>query len=284
MGNLSDIKRRLKSVRQIRQITGAMDTVSVARMRKAIELCANNRAYSALVESIICNFSGALQELDHMVSKSVDQKKLLIVVSSDKGLCGAFDHDIFAVADNVSDVDTIILPIGSVGGNFYGNKKNVDMRFVNCYRPDYVTACGIADEIGKFSASGNVTSISIVYSEYGCGTIGKPVVKQIFPLSVAEKTENNIVQCFEPTVSDVRAAVLPLYLTSVVYCALLNSYAAEQCARRAAMSAASDSADKLISALSSEYNRARQSAITEQIIEIIGATSALKSGVSYEKS
>ncbi len=275
MSNLSDIKRRLISVKQTRQITGAMETVSIAKMRKANERLADSRHYVDLLYGMVgelARISGSDGPL--FSSSAAVGKKILLVVTSDKGLCGGFDHEIFKRAEEYADKNTVFMPIGVIGGEYYKNKENTDMRFASSYIPDYNNAETVAVALLEEYAAG-ASEIAVVYTVHG-GAADMSTVKRILPVSgeicAAEGTSSE--SGLEPF-KNVFEKIVPLYVACAVYDAFLNNSASEHGARRQAIMAATESADALIAQLSTEYNRARQSAVTEQIIEIIGATSAL---------
>lgn len=276
MSSLSDIKRRLASVKQTRQITGAMETVSVSKMRKIAEQLAKSREYMSQLELVIRDLAKSDSQPKSDKHNGAD---IVLVLSSDKGLCGSFDHDIFKFADErITDGD-IVFPLGSVAVEHYKNRKNIDLRFSEAYKPDDATANAIVEYLLGIYSDG-AKSVSIVFSKL-IGSMPIPTFKTLLPLDVSsdanteiERSEK-IIDCFEPSANEVRDILVPLYMAGEIYGALVNHSACEHSARRAAMSAATESADELISSLSAEYNRARQAAVTEQIVEIIGSTEAL---------
>lgn len=276
MSSLSDIKRRLASVKQTRQITGAMETVSVSKMRKTVEQLEKSKEYMSLLELVIRDL--ATMESFPKSGKH-DGAAVVLVLSSDKGLCGSFDHDILKFADErINDGDTVY-PIGSVAAEHYKHRNNIDMRFSEAYKPNDATANDIAQHLLGIYASG-AKSISVVFSKL-VGSMLIPTFKTLLPLDVQSDAEieierrKNEIDCFEPSADEIKDMLVPLYMAGEIYGALVNHSACEHSARRAAMSAATESADELIASLSAEYNRARQAAVTEQIVEIIGSTEAL---------
>ncbi len=288
MSNLSDIRRRLTSVRQTRQITGAMETVSVAKMRKATERFEKCRAYTELLGRIMSlAATGEQARSSRYFTRPKSGKRSVVVLSTDKGLCGGFDHDIFRFADSVCDDDTIVMPIGQSACEHYKDRAAVDLSFGNAYNAEHDTAQKISDKL--LSLFGDASNeISVIYSAMYSHTAWKPVRRIILPIEKPE-TNGNVeatrITLFEPSERDIIERLVPMYVSAVVYAALAGNAAAEHSARRAAMSAATESADELIAKLSVEYNRARQSSVTEQIIEIIGSTAALNDqGADYEKN
>lgn len=276
MSSLSDIKRRLASVKQTRQITGAMETVSVSKMRKTADLLEKSREYMNRLELVIRDLAKFDTSRESGAHNGAD---VVLVLSSDKGLCGSFDHDIFKfAAERIKDDDTVY-PIGSVAAEHYKHRKNTDMRFSEDCKPDDATANVIAEYLLDIYAGG-AKSVSIVFSKL-IGSSPKPTFKTLLPIDAHSGAENegerseNIIDCFEPSADEIKEVLVPLYMAGEIYGALINHSLCEHSARRAAMSAAVESADELIASLSAEYNRARQAAVTEQIVEIIGSTEAL---------
>lgn len=278
MSNLSDIKRRLSTVKQTRQITRAMQTVSVAKMRKAEEVNQRSAAYLALITDIMRNINGR----DCGLVPPSDGKDVLLVLSSDKGLCGGFDNGNFSVAQKAIDDNTLIMPIGQTAVNYFKSAKNVDFRFGQSVATGNSGAKEISDYLIKQYGNG-VKSISIAYSVVDKQLVN-PTVERLLPVENIVNDGNAAETLFEPSPRQVLQALLPLYLSGKIYGAITANFEAEQSARHQAMTAATDSADTLILQLSGEYNRERQAAVTGQIVEIVGATAALsRKGGSGEK-
>ncbi|MBD5131646.1 MAG: ATP synthase F1 subunit gamma [Clostridiales bacterium] len=270
MSNLSEIKRKIASVKQTKKITGAMQTVSVSKLHKATELYANAQAYFAELDEVMSMLIGS--PAARSLSVKPNGNKLVIVITSDRGLCGSFDDDILKFADSVISSDDIVMPVGSFGDEHYRSRPNTDLSFIHSYSASYGVARKMASNI--LERYGNdINSVSIVFAKSVSGA-QQPIELDILPLESTSR-EDVEVDCFEPSVDAVFQTLLPLYVAGKIYDALCEMNIAEHSARQSAMSTATDSADKVISALSLEYNQARQSAITEQIVEIIGATSAL---------
>lgn len=264
MSGLADIKRRLESVKQTRRITGAMKTVSVAKMRKASESVEKSRAYSAIVGEIMK--AAATNDGGMYFAKYPALEKYVLVLSTDRGLCGGFDHDVLRFADGVVGDADIVMPIGKAASEYYSGRDGCDTRFAKCYSPRAEDAKAVSDAlIDMFGVVAG--EISIVYADGR-----EPVERTLLPITGSAGADEIML---EPSREAVISALVPLYVTSAVLDALQCHVLAEHTARQAAMTAATDSADKLIDELSMRYNRARQAGVTEQITEIIGATSAL---------
>ncbi|MDE5592999.1 MAG: F0F1 ATP synthase subunit gamma [Clostridiales bacterium] len=278
MSNLSDVKRRLSTVKQTRQITRAMQTVSVAKMRKAEEINNRSAAYLALITDIMRNVNAH----DCGFAVPTDGKDVLLVLSSDRGLCGGFDNGIFSIAQKVIDDNTLVMPIGQTAVNYFKDAKSVDGRFGQIATTGNGGAKEISDYLIERCGNG-VKSISVAYSVVDKSLVC-PKVERLLPIEDTASGDSTAEILFEPSPRQVLDALLPLYLSGKIYGAITANFVAEQSARHQAMTAATESADALILQLSGEYNRERQAAVTGQIVEIVGATAALsRKGDSGEK-
>ncbi|MCI9404031.1 MAG: ATP synthase F1 subunit gamma [Clostridia bacterium] len=281
MNNQADIKRRLASVRQTRQITGAMEMISVSKMRKSLERFDENHIYFDTLDKVVADiFDTDDPDLAEFVRPPKCGGKAVVVLASDKGLCGGFNHDVIKTADGIVTDDTTVIPIGQIPFEHYAAKKRggaefaLDDGFVGASAPDYGNAKRVADSV--LSRYGKeFGSVSLVYTRLVSHAVWQPVIKRLLPVDAemhrrGEKRSSARAE-FEPSACEVFERLLPMYLGGTVYGALVHSAASEHSARRAAMSASAKNADEMIAELSMEYNRARQSAVTEQITEIISS-------------
>lgn len=283
MKSLTEIKRRIASVRQTRQITGAMETVSIAKMRKALDRYEHNHAYFESIKSVMNQIAACDDgSMTEYIGKPQQGKPMYIIIASDKGLCGGFNHDVFRLADSLIASDSIIIPIGQTALNHYSKHKNIDTRFTaEGYVPDYFHAKTVADEILNHYGK-DVNTVTLIYTKLLSHASWNVQSINLLPVE-ADKVgnglfdESNVKIEFEPSPKAVLERLLPLYLSGIVYGAIVHSAAAEHSARRAAMSASTKNADEMIAALSLELNRTRQGAVTEQITEIIGSMRGMRS-------
>ncbi|MCH5160606.1 MAG: ATP synthase F1 subunit gamma [Clostridiales bacterium] len=280
MNSLADLKRRIASVKQTGRITGAMETISIAKMHKSLELYESNNAYfdmiDRFVKAVVADSSEDVQEILSPPQSGYD---LVVAVSSDTGFCGAFNHDVFRLTDSMITDNTLLMTVGHTAADYYSSEKKivadrVDTRFTHCaYTPDYKNARRMADEI-LLRYGSDVKSVAVVYNGMISHASWGVRKLEILPLSVDTDGVSGGME-FEPSAKEVFKLLLPQYISGIIYGVLVHSSAAEHSARRMAMSAATKNADAMISALSIEYNRARQSAVTAQITEIIGSTQAI---------
>lgn len=276
MNNTAEIKRRLASVKQTRQITGAMETISVAKMRKAVELCEQNRAYFEHLRSVVKSIAAMNDvEVKEYIAPKRSGAPLVAVIASDKGLCGGFNHDVFKLADTVITPDSSIIPIGQTAAERYAKCGGIIDDFVSVNSSDFSGAKRLSEYILQRYGS-EISDVTVVYTEMKSMSVYEPVAVKLLPF---ERDEN--VDCtfeFDPSPAVVLERLMPMYTAGMLFGAVINSAACEHCARRAAMSASTKNADEMIEILSVEQNRARQSSVTEQITEIAGATQALDGG------
>ena len=281
MNSLADLKRRIASVKQTGRITGAMETISIAKMHKAIELYESNNAYFDMLESFVKEIAAANADaVRETAAPPQSGYDIVVAIASDKGFCGAFNHDVFRLTDSLITDNTLLIPVGQTTADYYSSEKQitkdrVDARFVSCaYSPDLKNAKAISECIlsryGK-----DAKSATLVYNGMVGHSSWAVKKKSILPLTVDDGDAEVCGMEFEPSPKEVFKLLLPRYIDGIIYGALVHSGAAEHSARRAAMSAATKNADAMIDELSVEYNRARQSAVTSQITEIIGSTQAI---------
>lgn len=275
MLNLPDLKRRIASVKQTRQITGAMETISVSKMRKSIEACENSKAY---IDGIIETLDSILKFADETVKENIispkNGKDALIVISTDKGLCGAFNHEIIKAADVAIGENSFVIPIGQTADIHFSNNDNVDRSFTTLsHSPDINRINSLTDMLLK-EYGNTVKTVSLVYGKLVSKAVATVVTKKLLPLETTKDEKSGDRIEFDPSPKAVLDGLMPLYLSGMIYGALLDSAAAEHSARLAAMSSSTKNADAMIEALSLEYSRARQAAVTNQITEIIGSRQA----------
>ena len=275
MLNLPELKRRITSVKQTRQITGAMETISVSKMRKSIEACDSAKAYidglSDILSSVLVSQDDALKEYIAPPENGLDA---VIVISSDRGLCGAFNHDLIKAAQVSVNDNSFVIPIGQTADKHFTQSDNIDTSFVELSSSCDMTEISRLTDMLLSIYGSKIKSVSLVYGKLVTKAVTTVVTKRLLPLEISDNGEALKKIEFDPSPMAVLDGLLPLYIGGMIYGALLDSAAAEHSARRAAMSASTKNADAMIEALSLEYSRARQSTVTSQITEIIGSRQA----------
>ncbi|MCH5350468.1 MAG: ATP synthase F1 subunit gamma [Clostridiales bacterium] len=276
MLNLPDLKRRIATVKQTRQITGAMETISVSKMRKSLETCEKAKPYidglTETLDAILCNPDEALSEY---IAPPKDGLDVVIVISSDKGLCGSYNHEIIKAADAVVNDNSFVIPIGQTAKSHFCSAENVDFSFSSLSESIETERINALSSVLLDWYGTKIKSAAVVYGKLVSGSVTSAVTKKLLPLEPSKSSVEINKPEFEPSPRKVLDGLLPLYISGMIYGALLDSAAAEHSARSSAMTESGKNADAMIEMLSLEYSRARQASVTNQITEIIGSRQAL---------
>ena len=293
MANLKEVKGRIQSVTSTQQITKAMKMVAAAKLRKAQDRIIQMRPYAEKLSGVMQNVSRAIdnQALDNPYGQERDVNAvLLVVISSDRGLCGAFNSNIFKytqnlIADKYSSIRATgnlhILPIGKRAYEYY---KKKDYSIIDTYYDlfnslDFDHVCAAAEYTMKSFISQEFDKIEIIYNEFknvATQIIRNEQLLPILPLDSSEETNiQNIDFIAEPNEVFIFNEIIPKSLKIQFYKGLLESNASEHGARMTAMGQATDNAGELLKELKLTYNRTRQAAITKEILEIVGGAEAL---------
>lgn len=293
MKNFSSIKHRIKSVSDTRKITGAMETISVAKMRKAMLRYENNKAYFETVRQTMSNIVLYSRNVEHDVfAASRYENPAFIVIASDKGLAGGFNHNIleFARAELSVHACVHLFTVGQVCHEFFESQGVVaDGAFADAsFDPDVLQAQEMSKRLYDLFLQRKIDSAFILYTALeGHGKMfpnklrllpfdRAAVVQELHKSPKEEAALQELV--YEPSVEEVFDRLVPQYLTGIIYGALIQSSACEHSQRRAAMNNATRNASEFLADLTVEYNRARQEAVTGELIEIVTAAN----GVSYD--
>lgn len=282
MASLQDIRRRIKSVKSIQQITNAMNMVATSRLRKAKEAAVANKPYADKMAQVVSDIAANAGDFTHpLLEARQEGKKLILVMASDKGLAGAYASNAFkeAVAGIEDKSNTEIVAVGRKTDAFF---KNRDYEVAKSYigiseRPSYDNAKEIAVDLISRFVSGEVKEISMVYTRFVSAISCVPETVQLLPFgNLAGQGGTHAEYIYEPDAQSVLGYMLPQYLVTTIYAALLQAAASELSSRMNAMSNATDNAQELIAKLDLHYNKVRQANITREITEIVGGAEALK--------
>ena len=282
MASLQDIRRRIKSVKSIQQITNAMNMVATSRLRKAKEAAVANKPYADKMAQVVSDIAANAGDFSHpLLEVRQEGKKLILVMASDKGLAGAYASNAFkeAVAGIEDKSNTEIVAVGRKTDAFFRNR---DYEVAKSYigiseRPSYDDAKEIAVDLISRFVSGEVKEISMVYTRFVSAISCVPETVQLLPFgNLAGQGGTNAEYIYEPDAQSVLGYMLPQYLVTTIYAALLQAAASELSSRMNAMSNATDNAQELIAKLDLHYNKVRQAGITREITEIVGGAEALK--------
>lgn len=293
MANLRDIRDRISSVKSTQQITKAMKMVAAARLRKAQDRIMQTRPYVAGLQSVLEKLSQNSQG-DNPFMKAVEEPEhvLLIVVSSDRGLCGGFNSNLFRhITDTLSDdypgfKESNMLSVVTIGrkANEFFSKRGFNVVETHDGFFDdlsYEKAAAIMQQVQKKFQNGTYDTVIIAYNEFKSVIAQNRKFSPILPVSVEESEEKDLTAAseidyiFEPDSDTILDRIIPLHVNMQLWRALLESNASEQGARMAAMDNATENAKEIIDSLNLKYNKARQAAITKELSEIVSGAEAL---------
>lgn len=283
MPSTIDIRRRIRSVKNTQQITKAMKMVAAARLRRAQERMYAARPYSAGLRKVLASLATRVDVTRHPLLEVREEEKnvLVLVITADKGLCGAFNTNVIRTAQrSIAERGwpaVQLLPIGRKANDFF-KRRPVPIRrqAANVFQAlSLDTAREIAQSISNDFISGEIDAVYVIYNEFKSMIAQTVRVERLLPIErPAEEEQNPIEYIYEPGPEQILNDLLPKHIEFQLYRILLESVAAEQAARMTAMEAATKNASEIISSLTLTYNRIRQAAITKEIIEIVSGAAA----------
>lgn len=293
MSGLKEVRIRIASVNNTKQITSAMKMVSAAKLRRAQGAILKLRPYANKLSKLLSELSGSTdmpEDIAYFKKRKV-QKVLIVVINSNRGLCGAFNSNVIKAAvirilseyNELSEKGNLhLLCVGKTASDFFSKRKytligNHDNIYENL---TYERTSELATKLMDFYTSGTYDRIEIIYNQFKNAASQILTTEQFLPIEKIEKkvnvTPTNTDYLFEPDREIILKELVPKSLKIQIYKAILDSWASEQGARMSAMQKATDNAEELIKSLKLSYNKARQAAITKEIIEIVSGVNALK--------
>jgi F-type H+-transporting ATPase subunit gamma len=295
MSNLKEIRNRIRSVTNTQKITRAMKLVAAAKLRRAQDAVEASRPYADKMRHVIGELSAAIDEEDHPLFRNEEapERCLIVVITSDRGLCGAFNAQLFRKIDGFRERsgDSLqgipIAPVGRKGRDWCRREELQTMLDLSEIpsEPDVGHARELTEQVIEAFVSEEVDRVYLVFNEFVSALSQNAVFEQLLPLDAdsltanveeEEEDEQNTDYIFEPSQEELLDVLLPQYVQSQVYRAFLESQASEQGARMTAMDNATNNANDLIDDLTLEMNRARQSMITTELMEITAGAEAIK--------
>jgi F-type H+-transporting ATPase subunit gamma len=293
MANLKAIRIRITSVKSTRQITSAMKMVSAAKLRKAQDKIVRLRPYAGKLHEILVGLSQSLadSEVDNAYGRvSPPDKVLIVVITSNRGLCGAFNANVIKEArrivsekyyDQFKSGNLKLLTIGKKGFDFF-RKQSVNMlpeqnRLLNDLTFDNVAV--VADQIMKSFTSGEFDRVELIYNQFKNAAVQNLTCETFLPVqNVVSGKEKSVPvdYIYEPSPEEIIKELIPKSLKIQFYKAVLDSFVAEHGARMTAMHKATDNATEMIRDLTLQYNKTRQATITNQILEVVSGAEALR--------
>ncbi|MCM1228122.1 MAG: ATP synthase F1 subunit gamma [Clostridium sp.] len=280
--NMKDIKRRIKSVESTRQITKAMELVASSKLRKAKEKADNAKPFFNTLYDTMLEIVSSDDTFDSIFTRNrKNNVTLLVVIGGDRGLAGGFNANVLKLAQQRYDElkksgEVVALPIGRKSVEYF-EKRNVKImtRYENISESLTIYgAMSIADKIIDVYKKEKIDRVELFYTDCVSPLLQEARRMPLIPLEIEPNREYKGLTNYDPDPETVFDSLIPRYMAGVLFGAVVNSFAAEQAARRTAMENATDNANEMISDLSLMYNRARQAAITQEITEIVGGASA----------
>jgi len=283
MPSLLDIRRRIRSVKNTQQLTKAMKMVSAAKLRRAQERVVRARPYANQLHGVLASLAGKIQNVEHPLLEVRPEKRiLLVIVTADRGLCGAFNANLTKAAQNFlrehSGDDVRLFCVGRKGRDFFKRRTgNIVSEYINFLsKLDVAHARDVSQQLVEMYSKAEVDAVYIIYNEFKSVIQQRIVVEKMLPLGSSDMSDvpEGADYIFEQPPQEIFNRLLPRYVEIEVFRALLESAAAEHGARMAAMDAASRNAGEMIDSLTLNMNRVRQAAITREIIEVVSGAGA----------
>ena len=290
MATLRDIQRRIRSVQSTQKITKAMKLVAASKLRRAQERITAARPYAIKMGELLSGLVGRTEGDAHpLLARRTTGRKRLVVITADKGLCGAFNSNILraslAFLREQGDVDVTLVVVGKKARDFYRRRQwPVKAELLGFFdRLAYSHAQEIASDLIRSYLAEEVDEVHLMYNEFRSVAVQRVKRQQLLPIE-AEATEpgHGAVggdYIFEPSPDAILAALLPRHVVTQVFRALMESVAGEYGARMTAMESASKNAKEMIEVLTIQYNKARQERITKELLDIVGGAEALRQTV-----
>lgn len=290
MATLRDIKQRIKGVKSTQQITKAMKMVAAAKLRRATDAILNARPYARKIQTLLSHLASNDDLMSNPLFKSRPVKNVaVVVVTADRGLCGAFNTNIIREATRYiqeelqeKNVSHSLFCLGKKGSDYFSKRNyNVVQKYPGIFASlNYSVAQRLSDQLIAGFLSGEFDKVILIFNEFKSIIQQKIVVEQFLPISVEDNVkgeshaEANYI--YEPNQKAIFEYLIPKHLKAQLWRVLLESNAAEFAARMTAMDNATTNAKELIRTLNLKYNKERQAAITKEILEIVSGANALK--------
>lgn len=283
MANLKQIRQRIKSAKNIQQITRAMKLVAAARLKKATDRVLEARPYSDKLREIMVSLAGAGELPEHPLMEKREVKKVaLIMIAADRGLAGSYNTNLLRKGLDFMrslQVERVMLAVGRKANQFFP-KRGVTVVFshsVPSAGARYEDAVVLGEKVKEMYTSGEVDAVYICYAKFYSAIRQVPQIVQLLPIEAPDTEESHGATDyqFEPNAEQVLNTLLPRYFMGLVWQALMEATASEHGARMSAMTSATDNAGKMIQNLTLKANRERQANITKEILEVVGGAEAL---------
>ena len=281
MPNLRELRSRIKSIESTSRVTKALQMIAAAKMKKAQDKVLDGRSYSEKLNSIIGNVYQSNPEIFSLNSEDGSNKNLVLLVTPDRGLCGALVSNVLKETSKFIDsidADYEIRVIGKKGTSFISKIVDKYESFKVSDMPTFEEVSPIKSSISNDIDKDGFTKVFIIYTEFISTAVQKPKIKQLLPVEIDfnnnEKVNNEFL--YEPDLDKVSKALIPRYIETSIFNSILDSVASEHSARLVAMQNATENANELKQDLTLDLNKARQQQVTSEILDIVGGALALE--------
>lgn len=281
MPNLRELRSRIRSIESTSRVTKALQMIAAAKMKKAQDKVLDGRAYSEKLNAIIGNVYQSNPEVFSSISEDEKNKILVLLVTPDRGLCGALVSNILKEASKFIesiDDDYEVRVIGKKGTSFISKTVDNYESYKVSDMPTFEEVSPITSSISNDINLTGFAKVFIIYTEFVSTAVQKPKIKQLLPVEIDlnenEKVNNEFL--YEPSLNKVSEALIPRYIETSIFNSILDSVASEHSARLVAMQNATDNANELKQDLTLDLNKARQQQVTSEILDIVGGALALE--------
>ena len=279
--NMQSIKRRIKSVESTKKITKAMQLVATSKLQKTRKQLEEPKPYYSMVQETVAEILASNKNLidNPYLKENTQGKTVYIAMTSSLGLCGGYNANVLKTIANEIDDNDLVYMIGSKGAAYLTHRQiefNHDYLHLNSTM-DFREIVRLVGELTQMYRDQEISKIKIIYTQFVNNLTFTPRVITLLPVDTADFTDIEVTKkftIFEPSPSDVLNHLIPMYLQSVIYGYLVESVTSENASRRVSMENATDNAQELIEDLLLKYNQARQTAITNEISEIVAGANA----------
>lgn len=272
------IKARIRSVDSTKKITKAMQLVASSKLKKQKAFMEENKEYAFYLKETVADILSSLEHSNHPYLQEHEGKAVMIVFTSDMGLCGGYNANVERMLEKEIGNDGDIIMIGSRGNTWISSRDFHVIRKENNLEDEcYSELASIADEVLERYRNQEISSIRILYTKFVNSVTFHPTLDVLLPIPKQTQEKKQSAQTeFEPAGDKILDTLVPMYVRSLLYSYFLETKTSEQASRRMAMESATDNAEEIKETLELQYNQARQAAITQEITEIVGGVNALE--------
>lgn len=284
MASMRDIKRRRNSIASTQQITKAMKLVSTVKLQKTKARAERSKPYFDKMYETVTSILAKSGTIDHPYLKpQASGKKAVVLITSNRGLAGGYNSNIIktVTGSGMKKEDIVLFTVGNKGKEYFQRREYTIAKEYHevIENPMYSDAKEICEELLSLYTSGEIGEIYVAYTYFKNTVVHEPQLLKLLPVEISaeevEAARSNALMNYEPAEEEALEIIIPKYITSILYGALVEAVASENGARMQAMDSATSNAEEMIDALTLQYNRARQGSITQELTEIIAGANAI---------